>query len=74
MAKQSASVNVNGIAATVDLDIGTASLARNGVTWSGKAGWIDGVRLGPRPYGEDPCAVFGEADVVAAEAALSAAL
>lgn len=74
MANQCASVNVNGIAATVDLRIGTATLARGDVKWSGRAGWIDGVRIGPRPYGEDPCAVFEEADVCAAEIALSAAL
>jgi hypothetical protein len=74
MAKQSTIVTVNGITATVDLDLGTASLVRDGAKWTGHAGWIDGVRIGPRPYGKDPCAVFGEAGVRAAEAALSAAL
>ena len=74
MSKQSASVAFGNMTATVDLSLGTATIARGEVKWSGRAGWIDGVRIGPRPYGEDPCAVFEEADVRAAETALSAAL
>ena len=74
MAKQSTSVTFGSMTATVDLSLGTAFIARDGVRWTGHAGWIDGVRIGPRPYGQDPCAVFGEAGVRAAETALSAAL
>ena len=74
MAKQHASVTFGNMTATVDLSLGTATIARGEVKWSGRAGWIDGVRIGPRPYGKDPCEVFGEDDVRAAEAALSAAL
>ncbi len=74
MAKQHASVTFGDMTATVDLDIGTATIVRGEAKWSGDAGWIDGVRIGPRPYGKDPCEVFGEDDVRAAEAALSAAL